>query len=256
MEKLNNVDKINYIFKIISSLVKGKYTLQIFCSEWYEKKLFKEFKSPEEALYDIFCNKTFNTWTMEIPDLPIFSSQHKNNFTGECNLENNWECDNCIECNYCVNCKDCSNCTRCYKCNKCVDCIDIRKCDDCECLYNCKHVYNSKNTINKTNTTHYIGKFDGYNIDCNNCVDCKWCIDCDNSTDCIYSYNCDNCNKMNKELTESFKINNVYDLIKQFSMLDRYCMLCVNCIDCSNCNYLYDGVCEKDITIELGEKTF
>ena len=253
MEEINNIDKINYIFKIISSLVKGKYTLQVFCSEWYEKKLFKEFKTPEEALYNIFCNKTFNTWTMEIPDLPIFSSHHQNKFTGECDLDNNWECENCIDCIYCVNCKDCSNCTRCYKCERCINCIDIRKCNDCECLYNCKNVYNSKNTINKTNTSHYIGKFDGYNIDCNNCENCKWCIDCDNSKDCIYSYNCDNCKNMNKDLNDSLQINNVYELINKFSMLDRYCMLCVNCIDCSNCNYLYDGVSEEDITIELGD---
>ena len=58
---------------------------------------------------------------------------------------------------------------------------------------------------------------------------------------------------MNKDLNDSLQINNVYELINKFSMLDRYCMLCVNCIDCSNCNYLYDGVSEEDITIELGD---
>lgn len=251
MDQLNKIDKINYIFKIISSLVKGKYTLQVFCSEWYEKKLFKEFKTPEEALYDIFCNKTFSTWTMEIPDLPIFSAYHKNNFTGENELDINWECENCIDCEYCVKCDNCSNCLRCYKCDTCNNCIDIKKCADCENLYNCKNVYNSKNTINKTNINHYKGVFDGFNIDCNNCSNCKWCIDCDNSSDCLYSYNCDNCIGLNKDIEYDSPVNNVYDLIKNFSLLDRYCMLCNNCDSCVNCNYLYNGVYEEDITIEL-----
>lgn len=247
---LDNVARINYIFKIISSLVKGKYTLHDFCKEWFAKKLFKDFKTPEEALYDKFCTKTFQTWTMVIPNLPILSSYHKNNFVGECELDDNWNCNGCVNCKYCVNCDNCTNCYQCKKCNNCKECILCRNCGDCESIYNCKHTYQSKYTVNKTNMVSYIGNYDGSNIDCKNCVNCINCIECDNCTDCVFSYNCENCTFLNDEL-QSKKAETAEELIKLFYQLDSRGMLCQYCDTCNNCSYLYDGVYENDVTIEL-----
>lgn len=250
MNRIDDIDEINYIFNIISSVSKEKITISDFCKRWYANKMFKQYNTPEDALYEFFCDKTFDTYTMHIPNLPIVSMVHKNDFTGDINLSNNWNCTNCTNCKWCVDCNNCFDCVRCIKCNKCNNCIDCNDCNDSDYMYKCKHINNSSYVINESNNSNIIGKCDSNcNWNCVNCNDCICCTNCSNCTKCYYSNNCDDCCNMNCELFDKVKkIDDIRDMFDIYVFLDRFSMLSSNCKQCSDCNYYYDGFNINNVT--------
>lgn len=256
MDKIESIDKLNYLCNIIGYVTKQKYTIRDFCKKWFEEKMFIHYTTPEEAFYDFFCDKTFETYTMEIPDMPILASCHKNKFEGNVDLSCNWECENCNDCKWCVDCRDCNDCINCNKCSNCTMCINCNDCKDNICVYNCKHVYNSKFIITGSNMAFYEGDCDeNCNINCSNCSDCIGCINCSDCTKCYFCNECTSSVNMNNDLQEY--ISEKKDpkmLFKMITLLDRISMYSCRCNLCDNCNYLCDGFKESNITYEFDDE--
>ena len=253
MDKLESIDKLNYLCNIIGFVIGKKYTIRDFCKKWYEEKLFVKYTSPEEAFYDFFCDKTFDTYTMEIPEIPILATRHVNKFEGDIELSDNWKCIDCVNCKWCINCKNCVDCFNCVKCKNCNVCINCTDCKDNEYIYNCKHVYNSKFLTSASNRAYYEGTCDEKcNINCNSCVDCIGCINCSECVDCYFCNDCCNSRRMNLDLqgyiTDNLSIKKIFKLI---TLLDRISMLSHRCNSCNDCNYLCDGFKENNITYEF-----
>ena len=254
MNRIELIDEINYIFNIISSVTKQKITISDFCKMWYSNKMFKQYNSPEEALYELFCNKVFDTYTMHIPNLPIVTFVHKNDFVGEFELGDNWNCKNCVDCKWCVDCSDCSNCVNsigCISCDECYSCID---CIKSNYMYKCKHITNSSYLVFESSNSNVLCKCDSNcNWNCDNCVDCVCCMNSEDCVNCCFINNCTDCKNMNIELFDKVKKlkNNQKYLFKIFILLDRFGMLSSNCKKCNDCNYLYDAFDKQDITMEL-----
>lgn len=264
MDKLELIDELEYIFGIISSVSSQKFTVRDFCKKWYDDKLHKKYETPEDALYELFCDKMFETFTMHIPDLPIISSKHKNNFEGDVELDNNWGCINCSNCSWCINCTACVDCDKCVKCNDCRDCISCNDCHNSEFLYSCKHIIESRFLANTNNISLFTGSCDSNcNWNCSNCESCMCCIDCENCTDVSFAHGCENCKNINQPLRERIqKIfeeknnnSNVHDLCRFmmdiYELFDRLGMLSYNCKSCTKCNYLCDGYNEFNETIDI-----
>lgn len=255
--KLSEIDELNYLCEILSSVMNTKFEIREFCQQWHKKQLHKKFKTPEDAFYDLFCNQTFNTYTMHIPDIPIFACRHRNDFTGEVELDHNWNCENCIDCHFCINCTNCTGCSRCIDCKQCTDCIICTNCENSNLLYNCKHTYSSEFAFEMSNTVSYKGRYDSnFNFNCKNCTNCHFCVDSNDCDGCYFTNRCSNCKYMNTDLQKHYpnlllKITTPKEAIELYCILDRFGMLSTDCHHCTNCSYLYNAVNEKDTFIEL-----
>lgn len=255
--KLSEIDELNYLCEILSSVMKKKFEIREFCQQWHKKQLYKEFKTPEDAFYDFFCNQTFTRYNMHIPDIPIFACKHRNDFTGEVDLDTNWNCENCVDCMFCINCTNCSGCSRCISCKQCTDCLLCSSCEKCTLLYNCKHTYSSEFGFALSNTVSYKGSYDSnFNFNCKSCTTCHYCVDCSDCEGCYFANRCNDCKDMNIDLQKQYsnllsKINTPKEAIELYCILDRFGMLSSDCRECTNCNYLYDGFQEQDTFIEL-----
>lgn len=258
-DKLEKIDTIKYLCNIIAVVTKSSYTIMHFVKKWYNEHLDKEYKTPEEAFYEFFCDRTNSAYAIYIPDLPILASHHENNFKKESveELPVNWECENCTDCKWCINCKDCKNCRNSIECISCTDCINCKKCTYVDFAYNCRHVYHSCFVIDKTNRTNLEGSCDDHcNWNCINCTDCYCCIDCEDCVGCYYSEGCFQCTELNtvyKEYihaivsTNDNKITKTRRMFKIYILLNRLGMISNDCTECSRCDYIHDGITETNI---------
>ena len=140
-------------------------------------------------------------------------------------------CTNCFNCDYCTDCNKCFNCNSCKNARECINCVDCKNiihCSKCLLLIQCESCHNSKCLFSKKcqinvypkhlddewivmDIGRYIhnhpnAKIDSdFNIDCEECENCKCCvnskkckdcsgvINCTNCIDCTKCFNCTNC---------------------------------------------------------------
>lgn len=254
--KLAEVDTLKYFCNVISAVTKESYAIIDFVKRWYDNHLNKEYSTPEEAFYEYFCDKTGSGYAMRIPDLPILSTKHKNEFKKESDerIPLNWNCNNCTNCKWCVNCNNCKDCESCVDCASNTNCIDCKKCTYVDYAYNCRYVYHSCFVINKTNRVNLEGKCDNAcNWNCTNCTDCICCVDCENCNNCYFSKDCSECTNLNgvyKEQATGIHTDSVIKttqrMLRTYVLLDRLGMLCKNCRECADCDFVHDCTTESD----------